>query len=290
MPRVSESDLEAFSNWLARRGRSETSRVQYRYRLERLFEEDDPVSLLTDRKLSPCYRNNLAVAYRQFAKFKKDHALLEELDEIRLPAPIRKSAKEPLNKEEWHEVLDEIEEADYLDEAEQAVLLIIASRGIRLSDLLRVTHQEVKDAVKKGTLAFTGKGERRSFFSAQNIIEPLKALLEMKWPEDGVVANLISPKSASENVVASAGRQIRRALDRVIKKMGLKKGDLFAHKFRHTFVNEALAEMKGDPRAVFHLQDMMNWSSPNTARNYVKHADKEELDQVEQRMFSRRRK
>lgn len=169
-------------------------------------------------------------------------------------------------------------------------MLIIAIRGIRCGDVLRLQQKDILEALKTGRLGFISKGEKPIVFGSKSISEPLKQLAKMRWPEDGHVWNLVCPRSSAQKAYDSASRRIRLCMKKLEHELGYEKGDLYSHRMRHTFVNQFLAEMQGDSAAVFKLQDMMQWSSLNTARSYVKRAELSELDEIEKRMFSSRRK
>jgi len=279
-PVPSAADLKNFRSWLARRGRSETTQVQYVRTVKRLFDLSDPTAPLTDRKNSACYRNSLAVALRAWAKFSDDAELRKTIEEIKLPALVRQSVRVPLPKDEWFEVIRKLRKEPLRDSL-KAVLEIIMVRGLRCSDALRISKGEVKRALKTGRLSFVSKGERRIEFSAQAMRGPLEVLAEMSGPDNTPVW-----KAISEHKMATAARTVRKALSRFAKKHDYEPGALYCHRFRHSYVNAFLEQMKGDPRAPFLLQDQMAWSSPATARNYVKHGEAAELDAIEKEMFS----
>lgn len=240
---------------------------------------------MTSSQYSPNYRWHLVCCIRVYAKYKGDTDLLSHLSDIRLPAPVPKDVREPLDFDEWSEVREAIDEADYLSDAARNVCTLIALRGIRCGDVLRLTKQDIKVAVKSGILSFEGKGERWHKFNAEPLKAPLEELLALPW-KGKRVRNLVCPRSAEKYCQETAGRKIRRVFDRIAEDLDMDPRDLYAHRFRHTYATYFLQEMKGDPEAIFKLQQQMGWAGLNTATNYLRRSRRKELDEVESRMFS----
>lgn len=284
MPTPTAASLAEFRSWLGRRGRSDGTQDQYVRAVRGLYRQPDPLARLTDRSLSACYRNHLATALRAWATFCKDEALGDSLEEIKLPHNARQSVRTPLSEEEWFGVLDALDADTDLDPMLRAVLLIIATRGLRCSDALRIQKGEIQRALKTGTLGFVGKGERRITYAASSVEGALRVLSTMPGPPETPVWSVLTAGKKE-----TAARRVRKAVERLAERIGFDKGELFAHRFRHSFVNHLLEELRGDPRAAFLLQDAMNWASANTARNYVKRAEQHEIESLEQKMWSRRK-
>lgn len=278
---LTTEELEGFREWLARRGRSETTQAQYVRQLRRLSELEDLKAPLLDRKSSACYRHAQATVLRQWAKYSKDAELLGALEEIKLPFARRKSIRTPIVEEEWFGIISELEKAENIPAAIKAVMQIIMTRGIRCSDVLRLEKSDIRNALKTGILSYTAKGERRIEYSAVPIRAPLEVLGRLRG---GRVWEMVS-----KGTLDSAARKIRSSIAEFSASLGYDPGELFSHRFRHTFVNRFLEEMQGDPRAAWFLQDAMGWASPNTARSYVANASREELQEIEAKLYSRRK-
>lgn len=281
------TDIADFRAWLLRRGRTESTAQEYGRALRRLLAVDDPIAPLLDRDSAPATRNHNATVLRQWAVFSENITLQKQIKEIRLPHPGRKQVRVPCEQKEWFDIIDHVQSADYLNDVERAVVEIIVVRGIRCGDVLRLRKTEVEEAVKTGRLGFEGKGERRIVFGAQNILEPLKALNAMSWPRSDRVWGLVSPRAASVNARDAAGRRIRTCFKKIEHKLKYSRGEIYAHRFRHTYVNSFLDAMSGDPAAIFKLQSQMGWSNMSTAQSYVKQADTEELSEIENKMFKK---
>lgn len=282
---ATRESLQKFADWLARRGRSEGTQVQYVRLIRGLSRRKDPLRALTDKERSPAYRHTMATALRSWSKFVGDQELRTALDEIRLPPLIRQSVRTPLPKEEWFEVIEKLRADESMDPFLRAALEIIMIRGIRCSDCLRITKGGIRRALKTGRLKFVAKREKTTEFSAAVIREPLEVLSRMEGDDSTPLYTCLT-----QGKMTTAARRVRQELSDFARRQGYGKSEVFCHRFRHSYANAFLEEMKGDPRAVFLLQDQMDWSSPNTARSYVKHGERAELDAIEGKMFERRKK
>ena len=281
------STLENYRAWLVRRGR-ERSANRYCIIVRRWIEgPDEFLETITSSNYTPNYRRSLIAAVKSWAKFTEDEDLRKQLEDIRMPAAVPASAREPLTKEEWARVRRAIDDADFLTDAQRNVCALIALRGIRCGDVLRLTKRDITQALKTGVLAFESKGERWQRFNARPLRVYLEGLLE-DWGRGKKykrVCNLISPGSKPANAQESAGRSIRSAFDRIAKFADFDSEDLYAHRFRHTYATLFLQTMQGDPEALPKLQQQMGWARLDTASNYLRRSRQEELDAVESEMF-----
>lgn len=275
--------LDDFHAWLCRRGR-ERSADQYVRVVRRYLSDPRMETAITARKYSPNYRRHLTACLRAWAKFSGDRALEERLEDVKLPAPVPADVREPLDTATWARVREAIASAPYLKEPTRHVCGLIAARGIRCGDVLRLSKKSIAQAVSTGTLSYEGKGERWMTFSARLLLPHLEGLLACRWT-GGRVRNLVCPGSAEDKCQETAGREIRRAFDRVAEDLGVPREDLFAHRFRHTYATHFLQKMQGDPEAVFKLQTQMGWARLDTAANYLRRSRREELDAVEAQLF-----
>jgi integrase len=279
-------DLADYRDWLLRRGRGRSvdaySRAVSRY----LSDPDDFEAQLTSGRYSPNYRRFLAASVKSWARFSRDEDLIERLGDIRLPAPVAKEHREPFDMETWIEIRQEIAEAPYLQPGVRAVCSIVAVRGIRCGDILRVTRAEVVKALKTGILAYEGKGERRQKYSAAPMkpyLEDLEELFEgYEWRgKDLLVRHLVCKSGAQD----TAGKAVRRGFDRVADHLEVDRAEIHAHKFRHTYATHFLQAMEGDPEAIFKLQTQMGWARLETAGNYLRRSRRDELDDIESRLL-----
>ncbi len=275
---VTAKNLTAFQQWLVRRGRMADTAALYVRNVRRCSAEPEGMTArLLGTALAPnTMRSNLA-SLRAWALFSDDRGLARELADIRMPPARRVRAKPPLSRDDWHRSIKHLQTAE-LDEPVRCVLLIMALRGMRSGDVMRIKRAEVVSALASGKLAYEGKGRKRIEFSATPIRAPLEALAAIRgWD---VVRDLIT----SSKDVKVASNRIRRASQRVAGQIGIMK--MNPHRYRHTFATCFLAELKGDPNALLKLQQHMAWESMATAARYVGATAQDELDAVGDRLVS----
>ncbi len=285
------AQLDAFGDWLERRGRGRSA-AQYSRVVTRYLEDPETYwAKITNPRYSPNYRHHLVSCLRVWARFQSDGDLLAELDDLALPAALPASTREPIERDQWFQLLDTIESADYLSEPLRLVCSIIAIRGIRAGDVVRLTKREVLAAVKTGTLSFEGKRGRRSEYNASMFADHLEGLAELEWHGAKRVRELVCPGNRLDDVCQeSATRSVRAAFDKIAEDVGIDASDLYAHRFRHTYATHFLQAMDKDPEALFKLQQQMGWAKLDTAMNYLRRSRREELDQVESQLLSGRKR
>lgn len=246
---------------------------------------------MTSREMSPNYRRHLIACVRVWAQYSGDGDLLVKMGDIKRPPAIPKEAREPLELDEWFTIREAIEEDKSISDAKRNVCSLIAVRGIRCGDVLRLTKKNLFRALETGTLAFESKSERWLKFNTQPLEPYLRGLLACHWhKEDKWVRNLVCPGSLPSKCQESAGREIRKIFDLIAENLEMNPEDLYAHRFRHTYATLFLQQMEGDPEAIFKLQQQMGWARLDTASNYLRRGRRKELDEIESRLLSGRKK
>lgn len=269
---INPTNLGKFQNWLKGRGRGEGTARVYTNHLRKSSEDKGGVTnRLVAGRLSPNTRRANLAALAAWAKFARDDTLRAELDDILLPPARRVKAKIPLEHEAWRTFIQHVKHTKASDEALRHVILIIAIRGIRCSDVLRMTRKDLKSAVSTKVLVFEGKGRKISRFAAGPILEHIQALAEMKHWER--VSDLVTRGSAR-----AALTRVERAVKRYAKAMDLV--DVFPHRFRTTYATAFLRRLHGDPQALIKLQRHMDWESIATAARYADAVDVDSLDVI----------
>lgn len=287
---TTKAAITDYATWLIARGRAPSTVEQYCRLLRRLLTMQDPTSALLAREHSPMYRHSMAAALRSWAKFSGDETLGVRVCDIRLPSRLRQSSREPLDRGAWFRVIDAIENSRVLALPAKAALSMMALRGLRCGDVLRLERSALATAKRKGSLTIVTKGERLISINAEPLISAIQDLLSLKWKQATSIAELVSPGSRRGCAHASAGRAIRRALSSVADDVGIERSDLFPHRFRHTYVHHFLAELHGDPEALVKVQQQMGWARMETAGSYMRRARQAELDAVESKLLSGRKK
>jgi integrase len=226
---------------------------------------------LLGSELAPNSQRTAKAALAAWALFSRDRELAEQLKDLRLPPARRMKAKIPLELEAWRRFVQHVTRCKMRCEPIRHVELIIAKRGIRCSDVLRMSRQDVTQAVATKVLVFEGKGRKRTRFAAAPILEHLEALAEIKhWKH---VSDLISSGSPR-----AALTRVERAVRRHAEAIDLP--DVFPHRFRTTYATSFLKALQGDPQALIKLQRHMDWESLATAARYADAVDAGELDVI----------
>jgi integrase len=286
MRRPSEENLEAFHEHLLKYGRVRGTADLYVHDIDKAYREGGPVARLGNSDLAPKTRRHILAACRAWAKWKGDAELLLELERMKLPSPARRTAKIPMSEKDWFRLLDEIDDAEYLDEPMRSVLGCMAARGFRCGDVLRLKRGEVRDALDTGTLAYEAKGGRRLEFG---VLKTYRRYLEalVAYPKWKRVEDLISPRAHPHTRRRAASRQAERHLDVVAESAALE--GVYPHRLRRTYATHYLRQLKGDPEALAKLQAHMQWSNIQTAFGYVDWQERETLDKVAEKMMRRRK-
>jgi len=276
---ITDRNLDKFKAWLLERGRTEGTADAYATNLRSCAADRKGLThRLVAGALSPnSLRTNLA-ALRSWAVFVEDPKLSKRLGDIRLPPARRIHTKQPLTMAKWRWLVRHIKETptlsdpDYGD-AMRHVLLLMAIRGFRSGDVLRLRRTEIKRALATGKLVYEGKGRKRIEFDVTPFRAQLEALAQIKdWER---VRDLIAASSDDPKV---ASVKVWRAARRVARELGIP--DMNPHRFRHTFATRYLEQLRGDPNAIIKLQKFMGWESMNTAARYVDAVSQDELDAI----------
>lgn len=276
---ISEQNVEEFRLWVLGRGRSEGTAALYVTNLRSCAAEPKGLTYrLVAGKLAPnSLRTNLA-ALRAWAKFSEDAQLAKRLNDILLPPARRLRTKLPLELEQLREVVKHLRTCRMRNEALRHVLLVMALRGLRSGDVLRLRRDDVVKALATGKLEYEGKGRKRMQIDARPIREQLEALATMTgWSQ---VRDLVCVGKAKGGKAASRApsTKVWRAARRTAKKAGI--ADMNPHRYRHTFATNFLKQLQGDPNALVKLQRYMCWESLSTAARYVDAVSQDELDNL----------
>lgn len=270
--------IKEFKEWLIARGRNPATAEGYTADIRMAYAgANPPYGRLLDHKLAPKTVRRTMAALRAWCRFNKDGELLEKLKDIQLPPAERKIAKVPLSKEEWSELVEEIEEANYLSPGERAALGIMAIRGLRVGDVLRMTREEVERGMATGILAYEAKRGKRIEISVKPIADYLSLLLKQdEWYK---VRDLVSMRSTKSELVKqnSATQQLSRALKAVGEKIGIPGRDIYPHRLRRTVATHFLEAAGGN---IEKLRAFMSWSNIVTAAGYADYHRRDELEAI----------
>jgi integrase len=270
---ITDRNLTKFTAWLVGRGRGEDTARIYCSHLRQSAADPKGVTHRLIGTLAPKTKRTNLAALAAWAKFSKDDELRDSLEEIRLPPARRVTAKYPLEVAQWKTFVVHLRTAKMpmRDYALRHVMVIVAIRGLRCSDALRIKKREISAALSSGKLAFTGKGGKRTEFAAAPMRPELAALHEIPGTWD----HLHELVSASPR---SAANRVWRRMKGEATKVKIK--GVYPHQLRRTYATNFLEQLQGDPRAIIKLQKHMNWESLATAASYADAVDTGELDQV----------
>lgn len=278
--------IDGFSSWLQRRGRGSATIEAYISDVRMSFShEGGALGRLSDRSYAPKTRRRNLAALRSWCDFTNDAKLSKSLKEVKLPSPVRRSVKQPLELAAWTELRDEIDSAPYIEEPMRAVLGMLASRGFRCGDVLRLQQDQVTSALQSGVLHFSAKGERELEYTSRPFTPYLQILATQGvWRR---VEDLVSPSAQIESRRKSAAKRASRALRRCALAIGMDPSEIHTHKLRRTYAVEFLRSMAGDPESMQKLQAQMQWASAKTAFEYTDYVRREDLDAVDDAMRQR---
>lgn len=279
------TELDKFEAWLLRRGRDPLTATAYRGAVRRALAYGDPADVLLARHLAPLTRRHYCAALRAWAKFLQDGALLARIEDIRLPPAMPKEPSQPFSDGDWYRLIDAIEAAP-MPPARRLSLSVVAVRGLRIGDVVRLRKTEIQTGVKTGFLPLEAKRGRRPRFAAVAIREYLEGLLELSWRGRTHLRELIVEDSGDRQ--RQAARALRRELRKIAIQIGLDPDGVHPHRFRPTAAQAFLREVEGDPEAVLKLKEWMDWANLNTAMSYLHRDRSKELVAVEQKMVARR--
>jgi len=277
---VDISELGEFKDEILNNGCDPTTADLYAYHVKKAHEANskDLTARLRDPNLSPLTKRSIKAALVAWAKFREDVELEKRIKKIKLPAAVRKSVKMPLTRPEWESLLEVIDAGDYSPAI--IVIALMARRGFRIGDLLRMRRADVEAAVGKlKTISFVAKGNRILQFGVTKNIEPLfRKLLDQDWE---TVGQLISPNDDPAKSTRAAKMAVRRALAKCAEAAGID-SNVNPHRLRRTVAVYFLEKAGGD---LLKLKDWMQWVSLNVAAGYVDYQERKVLDAIGESIF-----
>jgi site-specific recombinase XerD len=283
---ITLDDLESFRSWLINRNRDKKTANSYVIDVRKAFDHPKgPLGAIADRTIAPKTAHRRMSSLRAFAKFRQDTDLLTQLEDVRLPPNQRATPKMPLTRDQWAAVVQEIDSAPmYLKPEEIAIIGLMAVRGFRIGDVLRMTRRDVEMALRASTLSFEAKRRQRTEYG---VGERMRHYLEMLFGIPGwtQVYELVCTKtrSKSDDLKTIAALNVNTALKSVAQRIGVPPKEMHAHRLRRTYATYYLEAVGGNLEK---LRQHMDWSNINTAAMYADHNQRKELDKVSESMMS----
>jgi len=237
-----------------------------------------PIARLSARR-APKSRHGTKAALKAWAAFDEDGGLLTKLAQFRLPPPDRASVRVPWTDDEWIVLIYALKaRSTPVPTPVRACLLILAERGLRAGDVLRMSRAAIVVAMRTGRLRYVGK---RSI-THEIRTEPLKVYLQALLDEG------TTWKTVVDLVVPNAGNPAKRGVEvlnrwvkRIAKLAGLEPTEAHTHRFRRTRATQVDILLNGDLGA---LCDFFGWSSVQMARNYTDHSRFSKHEEIEKKL------
>lgn len=263
-------ELDDFENSLIKRGRDPDTAALYKLHVQKAIENDaeDLLARFRNHSLSPNTKRSIKAALSAWARFTKDVELKELLEDYRLPPATRVHVKVPLTDAEWRALKDILRVQEEKQPVDAAIALM-ALRGFRIGDVLRMRRADIINALQSGVLSFVAKGNKRLEFGMMKPLRPwFQYLASIKgWKQ---VVELIGPSDRAAKMC------IRRRLARLAVEAGID-SPVYPHKLRRTVAVWFLNTVHGD---LMKLKSWMQWASINVASTYVDYQNREALDQL----------
>ena len=206
---------------------------------------------------------------RSFYKFliKRDLCVASPMNGIRTPKQEKRLPK-CLDLDEVQRLLDAPDDGDLLGCRDKAMLEVLYSSGIRVSELVDLGIGDVD--LDEGILRVRGKGrkDRLTPIGSQAILA-VRAYLRMRGldPDDPCGDGIVSPESKvflNKHGEALSTRSVRRKLDKYLVQVGLDPG-ISPHTLRHSFATHLL-NYGADLRSV---QELLDHQSLSTTQIYT---------------------
>lgn len=276
--------LQGFRDWLLERGRADNTADAYVGNVKLALESAKITQRLVG-PLAPKSKRVVLASLRAYAHYTGDHKLTAKLKDIKLPAAVRKSVRRPLEFDDWRR-LCVAADASELPAAKRAVVGLMANRGFRCGDVLRMQRDQMVEALRTGELVFESKGGHWLRYLVTDSVRPhLEALVALgTWTE---VVELVS--RAKKRRHNNARKTCNRALRRIAATVGIPAEEVYSHRLRRTYSVYFLRELQGDSEAMQKLQAQMQWASPMTAFEYTDYVNKVELDTFDAKLARKRK-
>jgi integrase len=241
-----------------------------------LSHKDGYLGRLQD-DIAPKTKHHIRAALIAYARFTKDIEMEETLKNLKLPPAKRVSTKTPLQKQQWVEFRKYVDACTYVDIPTRCAIGIMINRGLRVSDVLNIQHDNVIKALETGTLMVEVKDRKWAPFG---VVQSFKSYLEIlsrikdKWV---YLYELITDAKGSKQQKKNARLRIWRVVKHMAKDLGIE--NVSPHRFRRTFAVEMLNHPKVGGNLEL-LRQAMAWSSIAIAQTYLDHDQQKQVDEI----------
>lgn len=252
----------------------------YRLHLNRLSDEKG-------HSLKKITQNYHVIALRNFLKYiaKRDIKTLSA-EKVELGKTEDRQI-DFLEMEEVQRLFDAAGGADPKSLRDRAILELLFSSGLRVSELVNLNRDQVN--LKTGEFSVRGKGGKvRVVFISDRAKSALERYMEKRMDIDSALFARIGLKQIEGKKQSSNLRITPRTVQRIVKYYALKAGivkDVHPHTLRHSFATD-LIQNGADIRSV---QEMLGHSSVTTTQIYT-HVTNRQLKEVHKAFHGKRRK
>jgi integrase/recombinase XerC len=201
---------------------------------------------------------------RSFYKFliRKGVCTINPLATIRTPKQEKRLPK-CLDLEQVQKLLEAPGEADILSVRDKAMLEVLYSSGIRVSELVELKMEDID--LTEGVLRVTGKGRKdRLTPIGSQAIKAIQKYLDMRNADPRIAATGTGRVFLNKHGESLSTRSVRRKLDKYLVQAGLDPG-ISPHTLRHSFATHLLNN-GADLRSV---QELLGHQSLSTTQIYT---------------------
>ena len=201
---------------------------------------------------------------RSFYKYliRKGACTINPLAGIRTPKQEKRLPK-CLDLEQVQKLLEAPGDADLLSARDKAMLEVLYSSGIRVSELVELTMEDID--LTEGVLRVTGKGKKdRLTPIGSQAINALQKYFEMRNADPKFTVQGNTRVFLNKHGEALSTRSVRRKLDKYLVQAGLDPG-ISPHTLRHSFATHLLNN-GADLRSV---QELLGHQSLSTTQIYT---------------------
>jgi len=289
------------------RNRSQKTIENYHHYLERFFKWSEiktPDDITVDQvrkfrihlnryqdekgqELKKVTQNYHMIALRSFLKYlsKRDVSVMsaEKIEIGKNPATMI----EFLDPSELERLLDSASGEDKKSLRDRAVLELLFSAGLRVSELVSINRDQIN--LKNQEFSVRGKGSKvRIVFVSDTAKKALEKYLEKRTDIDPALFVRLPKKGSKETEKKGSLRITQRSIQRIVKYYATKAGivkDVHPHTLRHSFATDLLSN-GADIRSV---QAMLGHSSITTTQIYT-HVTNQGLKDIHKKFHGKRGK
>jgi len=213
-------------------------------------------------------QNYYLIALRVFLKYLAKRNIKSMTPERIELAKVPQRELDLISEEELRRLLDSPQGDDLKSLRDKAILELLFSTGLRVSELCSLNREHIENA-KTGEFSVRGKGEKiRVVFLSETAKQALKNYLEKRKDVEEALFIRVG------NLVSDNLRITSRSIERIVKYYAIKAGiskKLTPHVIRHCFATDLLSA-GADLRSV---QAMLGHSNITTTQIYTHVTDKQ---------------